>query len=230
MTPEVPHGYRLVESAPGVDEYLALRQRAGLSPKTREQAVAALPGSWAACHVVHEASGQTVGMGRVLGDGGWYFHIVDMAVLPDHQRRGLGDAILRSLLRPDPRRRAAGRLRQPPRRPARPPPLRPPRLRRDRPALGRHGAATRALNGRKPRGHGALHLTSIHAEGAGSRPRLPLLFVSRGRRCAGVAHVVSALAFMTSNSDCVMVPASSSVCAVWISLAGPPVPAASRTC
>ena len=91
-------GYRLVDAAPGVEEYLALRQRAGLSPKTREQAAAALPGSWAACHVVHEASRQTVGMGRVLGDGGWYFHIVDIAVLPEHQRRGLGDAILRSLL------------------------------------------------------------------------------------------------------------------------------------
>jgi ribosomal protein S18 acetylase RimI-like enzyme len=47
---------------------------------------------------VHEPSGETVGMGRVIGDGGWYFHVVDMAVLPDHQRRGLGDAILRSLL------------------------------------------------------------------------------------------------------------------------------------
>ncbi len=94
----VPEGYRLVQAAPEVDAYLALRQRAGLSPKTREQAAAALPGSWAACHVVHEASGETVGMGRVLGDGGWYFHVVDMAVLPAHQRRGLGDAILRVLL------------------------------------------------------------------------------------------------------------------------------------
>ena len=98
MGAQLPQGYRLVTSAPGVDDYLALRKRAGLSPKTREQAVAALPGSWAACHVVHEPSGETVGMGRVLGDGGWYFHVVDMAVLPDHQRRGLGDAILRALL------------------------------------------------------------------------------------------------------------------------------------
>jgi ribosomal protein S18 acetylase RimI-like enzyme len=37
-------------------------------------------------------------MGRVLGDGGWYFHLVDMAVLPEHQRRGLGDAVMATLL------------------------------------------------------------------------------------------------------------------------------------
>jgi len=37
-------------------------------------------------------------MGRLLGDGGWYFHVVDMAVLPEHQRRGLGDSMLSALL------------------------------------------------------------------------------------------------------------------------------------
>ena len=94
MTP----GYRLVMTAPPVPDYLQLRERAGLSPRTEEQATAALPGSWAACHVVEEASGEIVGMGRLLGDGGWYFHVVDMAVLPGHQRRGLGDAILAALL------------------------------------------------------------------------------------------------------------------------------------
>lgn len=84
-------------SAPPVADYLRLRREAGLSPKNEEQAVAALPGSWAACHVVHD-SGEVVGMGRLLGDGGWYFHVVDMAVLPAHQRRGIGDAVLAALL------------------------------------------------------------------------------------------------------------------------------------
>ncbi len=37
-------------------------------------------------------------MGRLLGDGGWYFHVIDMAVLPQHQRRGVGAAVLTALL------------------------------------------------------------------------------------------------------------------------------------
>ncbi|MDQ1713906.1 MAG: hypothetical protein QOE45_3356 [Frankiaceae bacterium] len=94
MTP----GYRLVPTAPPVADYLRLRREAGLSPKTEEQAVVALPGSWFACHVVHEVTGEVAGMGRLLGDGGWYFHVVDMAVLPSHQRRGVGDAVLGALL------------------------------------------------------------------------------------------------------------------------------------
>jgi GNAT superfamily N-acetyltransferase len=58
----------------------------------------ALPGSWAACHVREAATGVAVGMGRLIGDGGWYFHVVDMAVLPAHQRGGIGNWVLTWLL------------------------------------------------------------------------------------------------------------------------------------
>lgn len=96
---ELADGYHLVEGPPDVAGYLRLRAESGLSPKTHEQAAAAVAGAWAACHVVHDESGEAVAMGRALGDGGWYFHIIDMAVLPAHQRRGLGDAVLGALMR-----------------------------------------------------------------------------------------------------------------------------------
>lgn len=98
MSAALPPGYRLLEEAPGIEDYLRLRAESGLSPKTREQAEGALGGHWAAVTVRLEATGEPVAMGRVLGDGGWYFHIVDIAVLPAHQRQGLGARVLEALL------------------------------------------------------------------------------------------------------------------------------------
>lgn len=91
-------GYHVVHSAPTPQDYCDLRRVAGLSTKTMEQAEAAISGSWSACHVVQDSSNLTVPMGRVIGDGGWYFHIADMATHPDHQRRGLGAAVMEHLL------------------------------------------------------------------------------------------------------------------------------------
>ena len=98
MSNPLPDGYRLVDGPPSVTDYLELRVRAGLSPKRDDQAAASLPGSWAACHVLHDGDDHAVAMGRLIGDGGWYFHVVDMAVLPEHQRLGLGSAVLDDLL------------------------------------------------------------------------------------------------------------------------------------
>jgi ribosomal protein S18 acetylase RimI-like enzyme len=94
----VVDGIRLVPGPPGLDDYLRLRAESGLTPKSREQGAAAVNGAWSAVHVVDTATGETVGMGRVIGDGGWYFHVIDMAVLPSHQRRGIGAAVLETLL------------------------------------------------------------------------------------------------------------------------------------
>ena len=92
----LPPGYRLVEGPPPVADHLVLRERSGSTPRTAGQAAAALPGSWASCHVVEGATGAGVGTGRAVG--GWSSHILDTAVLPEHQRRGLGDVVLTALL------------------------------------------------------------------------------------------------------------------------------------
>jgi ribosomal protein S18 acetylase RimI-like enzyme len=55
-------------------------------------------GSWTGCHVVHPATSSVVAMGRVIGDGGWYFHLADIATDPDHQGLGLGSCVMRHLL------------------------------------------------------------------------------------------------------------------------------------
>ena len=94
----LPPDYNLSEGTPPISAYLALRRKTGLSPKTEEQARAALGRSWYPVHINHSTTSTVVGMGRVIGDGGWYFHINDMAVLPEHQRKGLGDAIMAALM------------------------------------------------------------------------------------------------------------------------------------
>ncbi len=91
-------GYTILDGTPTVAAYVRLRADSGLSPKTEAQATAALAGTWWGCHVVHDTTDDVVAMGRVLGDGGWYFHIADMATLPGHQRLGLGDLVITALL------------------------------------------------------------------------------------------------------------------------------------
>jgi ribosomal protein S18 acetylase RimI-like enzyme len=90
--------YELRDGPPPATEAVEVRRRSGLTPKTLEQTVPALEGSWSVAHVVLRETGALVGMGRVIGDGGWYFHITDMCVDPDHQRRGIGNAVLTRLI------------------------------------------------------------------------------------------------------------------------------------
>ena len=94
----LPDHFELVDEPPALAGYLRLRKDAGLSQKTPEQAAGALSGSWFFCHVREKSSGRAVAMGRVIGDGGWYFHIADMATLPQFQGRGLGRAVIDALV------------------------------------------------------------------------------------------------------------------------------------
>ena len=46
----------------------------------------------------HVSTGEIVGMGRIVGDGGTVFHVCDMAVLPDYQRMGGGSLIMSEIM------------------------------------------------------------------------------------------------------------------------------------
>ena len=86
----------LVERRPTVDELISLRARAGLSPKSPEAAARGIARTLYA--VVLTLGGEAIGMGRVIGDGGTAYQIVDMAVLPEHQGRGFGKRIMAALV------------------------------------------------------------------------------------------------------------------------------------
>lgn len=88
--------YDLVETAPTPEDYCRLRLEAGLSAKSLEGARIGLPNSWHGVTVLFE--GRPIGMGRVIGDGGTAFQIVDIAVQPAHQGKGLGKAIMSALM------------------------------------------------------------------------------------------------------------------------------------
>jgi ribosomal protein S18 acetylase RimI-like enzyme len=91
---------------PSAQEYHDLRKLANLTPPPLDAAAKALPNSFA-CFLAFErivmldestpAPGQApVAMGRLLGDGALFLQLCDVAVHPDHQRKGLGKRIMKS--------------------------------------------------------------------------------------------------------------------------------------
>ena len=49
--------------------------------------------------VCAEHEGETVGVARVIGDNGLAYYIQDMIVLPEYQRRGIGTAMMKRIMK-----------------------------------------------------------------------------------------------------------------------------------
>lgn len=88
--------YQVKSEIPSVQEYIEIRLAAGLSRKSEQAAEIALPNSLYGVTVYFGE--QKVGIARIIGDGGCFFEITDMAVLPEHQSKGVGRMIMEHLV------------------------------------------------------------------------------------------------------------------------------------
>ncbi len=77
---------------PNAQEYNNLRIVSGLSPKDEVASEIGLKNS--IFMVTLRESDKLVGMGRIIGDKGCFYHIVDIAVAPSYQGNGLGNLIM----------------------------------------------------------------------------------------------------------------------------------------
>ncbi|MBA6391881.1 GNAT family N-acetyltransferase [Colwellia sp. BRX10-3] len=86
----------IIKEVAAVEDFLRLRIVSGLTPRPIEAAKKALPNSLFGVHLVVNAS--TVAMGRVVGDGALNFEIVDVAVDPNYQGKGLGRIVMQNIM------------------------------------------------------------------------------------------------------------------------------------
>jgi ribosomal protein S18 acetylase RimI-like enzyme len=87
----------IVERAPTPDEYRRLRASVGWNELSPDGIRAGLSGSLYS--VVLERHGEAVGCGRVVGDGGVYFYVQDVIVVPELQGLGWGARIMDAVMR-----------------------------------------------------------------------------------------------------------------------------------
>ncbi len=77
------------------EDYCALRESVGWQLFSKKQTQKALANSLYTVTAVEDC--QTVGMGRLLGDG-MYYMIADIVVQPDYQKQGIGSKIINKLI------------------------------------------------------------------------------------------------------------------------------------
>jgi GNAT superfamily N-acetyltransferase len=88
--------YEIIERPPTVMEHKKLWESVGWGSIDFEMTKRSLANSVYAVVAVYE--GEVIGMGRIVGDGAMYFYIQDVAVLPEHQKNGIGKQIIERLL------------------------------------------------------------------------------------------------------------------------------------
>ena len=72
--------FTTIKDIPTVEEYLTLRKLGGLSAKSKDGAKTGLKNSFYS--VTIRDNNKLIGMGRIVGDGGTVFQVVDIVVDP----------------------------------------------------------------------------------------------------------------------------------------------------
>jgi GNAT superfamily N-acetyltransferase len=88
--------FQIVSRILTVEEYLTLREAVGWGRRDEQMVARALASALFTVCVEHD--GNIVGCGRVIGDGGLYFYLQDIIVLPEFQGMGLGTRLMESIL------------------------------------------------------------------------------------------------------------------------------------
>lgn len=85
----------VLHEAPTAEEYVHLRKISGMRERKVSSAQIAIQHTlfW----VTLRRHGELIGMGRVVGDGGSFVAISDLAVHPDHQKKGYGRFMLETV-------------------------------------------------------------------------------------------------------------------------------------
>ena len=88
--------FQIEVETPSAEEFLRLRASADMGPRSLKGVKRGL-GNELYC-VVLKINDELVGMGRVVGDGGTVFHICDMVIKPESQKKGGGTMIMDALM------------------------------------------------------------------------------------------------------------------------------------
>ncbi|SDI47775.1 GNAT family N-acetyltransferase [Natribacillus halophilus] len=88
--------FTISKEPPDPTEYNDLRLEGGISVKSQEAATVGLKNSLCAVCIYDQKT--LIGMGRVIGDGGAFFQIVDIVVKPSYQGQGLAKVIMTELM------------------------------------------------------------------------------------------------------------------------------------
>ncbi|MCL7474512.1 MAG: GNAT family N-acetyltransferase [Methanosarcinales archaeon] len=88
--------YILVERLATVGEYQRLRESAGwICQDSRSTEIGLHNSLFSVCVTYRD---KVIGHGRVVGDGGIYFYIQDVIVLPEFQGKGIGRRIMNAIM------------------------------------------------------------------------------------------------------------------------------------